>query len=393
MSQPSIQLRPRFERRLAFGHPWVYSNEIAPSETLRQLAPGEIVRVYAADGRGLGLATYNHHSLIAARLLSRDLRENIDRDFFVRRLRRALAVREQLIGAPFYRLVHAEADGFPGMILDRYDDAVVLQLNTAGMNRLTTVLMEAIDEVLSPKLVVLRNDSPSRALEGLDSRVDVLRGDPSQPVAVQENGITYFADLSGGQKTGWFYDQRENRAWAARLARGTVLDCYSFSGGFGLLAAARSEAQVTLLDRSEGSMALARRAAEANGVSGRVTFANEEVFSAMERMGRSGERFDLVIADPPAFVKSKKDLAQGERGYRKLARLAAGLVRPGGSLVLASCSHHMDTANFAEQTRRGLFDAERGARVLHTGGAGPDHPIHPALPESAYLKAIFYALD
>lgn len=390
---PVLKLRPRFDRRMAFGHPWVYSNEIEPSEALRRLAPGEIVRLDAADGKALGLATFNFHSLIAARLLTREVYRTIDVEFFTRRLRRAVVLRDALIGAPYYRAVHAEADGFPGMILDRYGDAVVIQLNTAGMERLLPTLLEAIDAVLAPKVIVLRNDSASRALEGLEARVEVLRGALDAPVQVQENGMVYLADLSGGQKTGWFYDQRDNRARAARLARGRVLDCYSFSGGFGLLAARGGEAEVTLLDRSEPALALAQQAAVANSVQARCTFICEDVFVALERMIRSGDRFDVVIADPPAFAKSKKDIPQGERGYRKLARLAASLVRPEGALVLASCSHHMDLANFGEQNRRGLVDAGREARVIMSGGAGPDHPVHPALPESAYLKAIFYALD
>jgi 23S rRNA (cytosine1962-C5)-methyltransferase len=262
------------------------------------------------------------------------------------------------------------------------------------MERLTPLLIDALNQVVAPAAIVLRNDSAVRRLEHLPEAVEVVQGRLDGPIALEENGARFFADLEGGQKTGWFYDQRDNRAWAAKLAEGQrVLDCYAFAGGFTVQAALAGADAVTSVDRSQGALDLAARAAEANGVAGRCRFVKAEVFQEMQRRAAAGERYGLVIVDPPAFVKSRKDLAQGLKGYRKMVRLAASLVAEGGFLLAASCSHHVDPDSFAEQVKRGLQDARREGRILRTAGAAPDHPVHPALPESAYLKAQVLALD
>ncbi|MEI9985734.1 MAG: class I SAM-dependent methyltransferase [Aliidongia sp.] len=282
----------------------------------------------------------------------------------------------------------------PGLIVDRYGDALVCQINTAGMALLEAPLLEALDKVLKPATIVLRNDSPARTLEGLELETRIVRGTVEAPFQVRENGCEFLADLSGGQKTGWFFDQRPNRAFIADLARGArVLDAYSFTGGFGVLAAARGAAEVALLDRSEPALALAKRAAELNGVGDRIKTMRGEAFEVLESLAASKDRFDIVILDPPAFVKSRKDLGPGGRAYRKLARLGSALVGRGGFLLAASCSHNMGLEPFGEAVRHGIQDAGRTARLLYTGFAGPDHPVHPALPESAYLKAQVLAID
>jgi 23S rRNA (cytosine1962-C5)-methyltransferase len=391
---PGVTLKPHGQKRLERGHPWVYSNEVEMDGAAKALPPGGLVRLYTAQGRYLATAFFNRHPLIASRVLTRDETAVIDADFLARRLRRALAIRERLVGVPYYRLAHAEADGLPGVIIDRFGDALTLQVNTAGMELLTPALIDALNAVIAPQTIVLRNDSAVRKLEQLPERVEVVQGRLDGPVTLEENGARFFADLEGGQKTGWFFDQRDNRAWAAKLARGVrVLDCYSFAGGFAVQAALAAASEVVAVDRSEGALDLAARAAEANGVAGRCRFVRAEVFQELQRQADAGERYGLVIVDPPAFVKSKKDLAQGLKGYRKMVRLAAPLVAEGGFLLAASCSHHADLDSFAEQVRRGLTDAGREGRVLRTSGAAPDHPVHPALPESAYLKAQVLALD
>ncbi|HMA15043.1 MAG: class I SAM-dependent rRNA methyltransferase [Bacteroidota bacterium] len=391
---PSITLKPHGQKRLERGHPWVYSNEVEMDAEAKAVPPGGIVRLCDLHGRYRATAFFNRHPLIAARVLSRDESVAIDAAFLAGRLRRALAIRERLVGVPYYRLVHAEADGLPGVIIDRFGDALTLQVNTAGMELLTPQLIEALNAVVAPKTIVLRNDSAVRKLEQLPEGVAVAQGRLDGPIMLEENGARFFADLEGGQKTGWFYDQRDNRAWAARLARDErVLDCYAFAGGFTVQAALAGATEVVSVDRSEGALDLAARAAEANGVAGRCRFLRAEVFQELQRQAEAGERYGLVIVDPPAFVKSKKDLAQGLKGYRKMVRLAAPLVAEGGYLLAASCSHHADLDSFAEQVRRGLMDAGREGRVLRTSGAAPDHPVHPALPESAYLKAQILALD
>lgn len=360
----------------------------------KALPPGGLVRLEAAGGEAIGIAMFNPHPLISARVLSRDPGAVIDKNFFKAKLDAAVSLRERLYSGGYYRLVHAEADGLPGTIIDRYGDVIVVQANTAGMDRLTPVLLEALDEVLAPRVVVLRNDSAARQLEGLECTARVAKGALSEPVELVETGARFFADLAGGQKTGWFYDQRDNRARVAQLAAGArVLDLYAYAGGFAVAAARAGASEVIAIDRSEAALDLASRAADANEVGGRCRFVRAEVFAELERLVGEGTRFDVVIADPPAFVKSKKDLAQGARGYRKLARLAAGVVATRGILFIASCSYHVDVPLFAEQVRRGLSDARRGARILATTGAAADHPVHPHLPESAYLKGQLLQLD
>ncbi len=391
---PVVALKKGEDRRLRFGHPWAFSNEIQMEPQIKALPPGSLVTVTDAGGVRLGVATFNPHSLIAARLLDRDAGAAIDRDFFAAKIARALALRDRLIGAPFYRLIHAEADGLPGLIVDRFDDVLSLQANTAGMALLTPLIVEALDAALRPRAIVARNDSSVRALEGLAQETSMLQGDLDAPVSLREYQATFFADLASGQKTGWFYDQRDNRRFAADLANGArVLDAYCYAGGFAVQAALAGATSVLALDRSEPALAMAAKAADANGVAKSMKFQRGEAFAELEKLAAAKEKFGLVVADPPAFVKSRKDLKSGAQGYRKLARLAASLVEPGGFLVIASCSHLIDPPLFAEQVRRGLADTARSGRILRSLGAAPDHPVHPALPESAYLKALFLQVD
>lgn len=395
---PIIRLLPGRHRRLAQGYPWVFSNELDMTPEAKALEPGSLVRLVNAGGEPEGIAFFNRHTLIAARLLTRSVKVAVDEDFLAGRLGAALTLRQRLYNRPFYRLVHAEADGLPGTVIDRYGDVLVVQINTAGMERLKDALVAALERVLSPTTILLKDDSPARAQEGLPPGERLAKGEAPGVIAVEENGATYFADLSQGQKTGWFFDQRENRAWIARFAGGLagggrVLDGYSYSGGFTIQAALAGAAEVLALDRSEAALALAKRAAEVNGVAERCRFEKAEVFQRLAQMKGEGRAFELVLVDPPAFVKTRKDLVQGLKGYRKLARLAAQLVSPGGVLFIASCSHHADPANFAQAVAGGLSDAGRSGRILQMSGAAPDHPVHPQLPETAYLKAMTIALD
>ena len=392
--RPVVRLKAGAQKRLTRGHPWVYSNEVRPDPALRALPLGSLVRLESDNGEALGTAFYNRLPLIAGRLLSSNARKEIDAHFIAERLARALSIRERLFDTPHYRLIHAEADGLPGLIVDRFGDAVVLQLNCAGMERLTEPLLDALDRVLSPARILLRNDSAARKIEGLEETVEVRRGDFEQPLELIENGARYLAQPADGQKTGWFFDQRENRAWIARFAKDArVLDGYCYSGGFAIQAALAGAREVQAVDRSEAALDLAQQAAALNAVAERCSFKKAEVFGQLQGLARNKERFDLVNVDPPAFIKSKKVLFQGAKGYRKLARLATEVVAPQGTLFIASCSHHMEPAAFADQVRRGIANAGRRARILHAAGAGPDHPLHPALPESAYLKALVLALD
>jgi 23S rRNA (cytosine1962-C5)-methyltransferase len=393
-TRATITLLPGRQKRAEGGHPWIYSNEIAMEAATKALPPGGLVTVRKPDGKGLGVATFNAHPLVSARLLSRDATQKIDRIFLTRTLRRALALREKLFAEPSYRLVHAEADGLPGLVVDRFGTALVCQFNTAGMALLETDVLAALDELLRPEIIVLRNDSSARLAEGLTGEVRVAKGTIDGPIEFVENGARFRADLLGGQKTGWFFDQRANRRFMSALARdGRVLDLYTFAGGFAVQAALAGAREVIGIDRSESALALAKEAASLNGVAARCAFRRAEAFAEMERLAQEDERFDVVIADPPAFIKAKKDVGAGLRGYRKLAHLAGALVAKGGFLFLASCSHNAELSAFAEAIRRGLADTGRNARILRTSGADSDHPVHPALPESAYLKAQIFLLD
>lgn len=394
IDRAKVKLVQGGDRRALTGHPWVFSNELVMDAAAKALAPGEIVTVERPDGRALGVGMFNPRSLIAVRLLTRDASRAIDESFLRRRIERALALRERMIGAPYYRLIHAEADGLPGCVVDRFGDVLVVEPNSAGMDRLSDLLVATLDKLLRPKTIVVSGDGPARALEGLEPMHRLAKGALDGAVAVMEHGAGFLADLGAGQKTGWFYDQRDNRMLAARFAQGgDVLDLFSYSGGFGIQAARHGAKSVLCVDRSAPALALVQKAAERSGVEGRVTIETAEAFEFLEMAAATHRSFDLVIADPPAFVKSKKDFHQGGRAYRKLARLCAGRVRSGGFLFLASCSHHMPAEEFRTQVARGLHEAGRSGRILHATGAAPDHPVHPMLPESAYLKALLLQVD
>ena len=389
MSRKSIIL-PK-GRRARAGSPWIFSNEIRMDEAAKATQPGAIVNVRGEDGRAFGTGYFNPKSLIAVRLLAEDCDVAVDRDFFSARLKRALALRDSLYDKPFYRLLHAEGDGVPGLVIDRFDDTATVQIGTAGMEKQLDNILAALEAMVKPKTVILRADAPSRALEGLDSYVRVAKGQGAR-IAVQENGARYIADLAEGQKTGWYYDQRDNRAFIAALARGkSVLDAYSYTGGFGIVAARQGAAEVVCLDSSAPALALAEESARANDV--KIQAVKADVFEELERLKAAGESFDIVLADPPPFVKSKKDLEPGAKAYRKLARLAAEVTAPGGLMMIASCSHNIPPDRFAAECAQGLLRSGRRATLIRSAGAGPDHPVHPLLPESAYLKALVYALD
>ena len=392
--RPSVILLPGRDRRAAGGHPWVYSNEVRMDAGVKGLVPGCLVTIRRTDESALGVAMFNPHTLIAARLLDRDAARPIGRRFLLRRLERALKLRERLFDTPYYRLVHAEADGLSGLVVDRFGTVLVVQSNTAGMARLEPLVFDALGDLLRPEAIVLRNDSPARVLEGLPPETGVAAGKLEEPVTVHESGAAFRADLLAGQKTGWFFDQRGNRRFVSALAReARVLDLYCYTGGFAVQAARAGAAAVVGIDRSEPALALAAEAAVLNGVAETCTFRRADVFAEASRLAGTAERFDIVIADPPAFAKSRKEAPAALRGYRKLARLAASVAAPSGILFLASCSFNVGAEEFAEAVRRGLADARRAGRILRAAGADADHPIHPALPESAYLKTLTLALD
>ncbi len=349
----------------------------------RRIAPGAVVTLRDDRGEAAGAFMFNPHSLMAARLLDRDPAAVIDQAWVGEKLASAVALRARISDGPFHRLVHAEADGMPGLVVDRFGDVAVLQANSAGMDRLLPLIVAELLAQLPLRAVVGRNDSAARQAEGLAPSVGLLAGEDAA-TEVFEGGLRFPVDPLGGQKTGWFFDQRHNRDRVAALASGArVLDVCCCTGAFGLRCAAAGAAAVTLLDASQPALDAARAAAELNGLTG-VSYLRGDAFEALEATG--GE-FDIVVCDPPAFAKSKKDAEAGLRAYGRLARLAAARVAPGGLLFTASCSHHAPLDRWSAQIAYGLTRAGRDGAILFTAGAGPDHPVHPHLPESAYLKA------
>ncbi|HSZ12069.1 MAG TPA: class I SAM-dependent rRNA methyltransferase [Rhizomicrobium sp.] len=391
---PLIRLKPREGRRVRGGSPWAFSNEIEMSNAAKALEPGALVNLAMEDGRVLGTGYFNVKSLIAVRLLSHEANAEIGKGFLAGRLARALALREALYARPFYRLVHAEGDGLPGLTIDRFGDTLVLQITTAGMETLLEPLLAAIDAVLAPQNVILRNDTPVRALEGLENDVRVAKGEIPSRITVEENGARYFADLGGGQKTGWYYDQRDNRAFIASLAKDkSVLDAYCYTGGFGVLAAKAGAREMAAIDSSQNALTLASEASSANGVEARTKFIKADAFEELERLAKANEKFDIVICDPPPFAKSRKDVEAASRAYRKLARAGASVTAKNGFLLLASCSYNMPLDRFTSECAIGIARTGRSASLIRQAGASPDHPAHPHLPETAYLKSLVYALD
>jgi 23S rRNA (cytosine1962-C5)-methyltransferase len=393
-ARPVVRLRPNVNPQpLRRGAPWAYSDQLVLDRRTRSIPAGALVELQDAERRLLGLAAFNPGSKIAARMLDPDPGAEVDVAWLAARLRRALALRTTLFDAPYYRLVHAEADGLPGVIIDRYGDAAAIQPNAAWAERRIGPLAEALQTVSGLTTVVKNGGGRARGLEGLPDETVVLCGALDGPVAVPMNGATYFADLLGGQKTGIFYDQRPNHAFAARLGQDRhVLDVFAHTGGFGLAALAAGAASALAVDGSATALELAARGAVAGGAAARFGARRGDAFDVMAALAGEGARFGLVACDPPAFAPNKAALEAGLRAYERVARLAAPLVEPDGFLVLCSCSHAADLARFREASLRGLGRAGRSAQILHVGGAAPDHPVHPCLAETAYLKALFLRL-
>lgn len=387
MNRPTIQLGPRQGRRLRAGAPWVFSNEIMMDADARRLCPGTLVNLQQQDGMRLGVAMFNPHSLIAARLLDRDTGTEIDTSWIVARLAEANALRARVCDSPFHRLVHAEADRLPGLIIDRYEDVFVLQANTAGTDQLTPLIVEALKELFAPRAIVARNDTAARRLEGLPEEVTLLHGTDAR-AEVREGGLRVPVDPLAGQKTGWFFDQRPNRDRLAAVSEGaSVLDVFCHTGAFGLRAARAGARSALLVDSSAPALAVAQEAADHNGLGPVIRTRRGDAFDVMTALGQVDERFDIVVCDPPAFARSRKDASAGLRAYERMARVAAPLVTSGGFLFVASCSHHAPVEPWAESIAHGLHRAGREGQIVATTGAGPDHPVHPHLPETAYLKA------
>ncbi|WP_375254664.1 RSP_2647 family RNA methyltransferase [Yoonia sp.] len=392
---PTVRLIPKAEARaIRHGFPWVYANELVTDRRTRKLAPGTLAVLEDANRVAMGVVGVNPKSKIICRMLDSDPEAVIDEAWFAKRIARALAHRDRLYDAPFYRLAHAEADGLPGVVIDRFGDVAVVQPNAAWADALLGALAAALRSITGVTTVVMNGTGRARSLEGLEETMTVLEGKaPNGAVPVPMNGAMYMADVMGGQKTGLFFDQRPNHALAARLSRdGDVLDVFSHVGGFGLAALAGGAKSALAVDGSGPALELAAQGAAAMGVSDRFETRKGDAFDMLSALAEEGRRFDVVICDPPAFAPAKPALEAGLRAYERIARLAAPLVSDGGYLVLCSCSHAADLTRFRNASSRGIGRGGRRGQIIHTGFAGPDHPLLPHLAESGYLKALFYRL-
>jgi 23S rRNA (cytosine1962-C5)-methyltransferase len=394
-SLPTVRLKPKTDaKRIRFGHPWIYDNEIVTDRRTKAITPGALAILEGPDHAVLGLVAVNPNSKIFARMLDPKIDTVIDQDWFEAKLTKAHDHRSLVFDEPFYRLIHAEADDLPGVIIDRFGDVAVIQPNAAWADTLIEPLVDALVKVTGVKTVIKNASGRARILEGLNEETTVMRGvAPTAPIQVPMNGAIYLADLMGGQKTGLFFDQRPNHAFAQRMAKGArVLDVFSHVGGFSLAALAAGASKAVAVDGSAPALELASLGAAAMGKSDAFSTIKGDAFDVLTRLNGDKEEFDLVICDPPAFAPSRKDLERGGRAYEKTARLAAPLVSGNGYLVLCSCSHAVDIEKFQSACARGIGRSGRRAQLIHIGYAGPDHPLMPNLAESGYLKALFFRM-
>lgn len=385
---PVLFLRRGEDDRLRQGHLWVYSNEVDSARSpLSAFAPGEIAAISDAGGRVIGLGYVNPQALICARLLERGARHPIGRSLIVHRLQVALALRERLYPEPFYRLVFGEADGLPGLVLDRFDDVIVGQIGTLGMEQLKAEVVEAVVKVLKPRTMVWKNRGSVRALEGLPEYFETAVGALDERTRVVEAGVEFRIDIENGQKTGWFFDQRDNRAWLKRLVPGRrVLDVFSYAGAWGVASAVQGAREVHCIDSSAAALAVVTDAAERNGVGERVHTQQADAFEALKALRETRQRFDVAIVDPPAFIKKRKDMNEGRIAYQRIFTAAMQILERDGILIACSCSHHLPRAALLEIINRAARHLDRSVQVLAQLQQAADHPLHPAIPETEYLK-------
>ncbi|AYN93563.1 class I SAM-dependent rRNA methyltransferase [Pseudomonas sp. LTJR-52] len=390
MSLPSLRLKANAERRLRAGHLWIYSNEIDVAATpLTAFQAGEQAVLEAAGGKPIGIVALSPHNLICARLISRDTKHVLDKSLLVHRLKVALSLRERLFDKPFYRLVYGDSDLLPGLVVDRFGDVIVAQLASATMERHKDDVLAALLQVLKPAAVLWKNDSSAREAEGLPRYVESAYGDVPEWAALEENGVKFEAPIVEGQKTGWFYDHRMNRARLAPYVQGKrVLDLFSYIGGWGVQAAVFGASEVMCVDASGFALDGVERNAALNGVAEKMACVEGDVFEALKELKAADERFDVIVADPPAFIKRKKDVKNGEAAYRRLNEQAMRLLNKDGILVSASCSMHLVEENLQEILLSSARHLDRHIQLIERGAQGPDHPVHLAIPETRYIKSL-----
>ncbi len=391
-TNPELWLRAGADRRVRQGHAWIYSNEVDSKRShLGDFSAGDVVNVTSSSGEVLASACMEPQSLICARSLSRNANVQPSIEWFSQRLSAALALRERYFDKPFYRLIYGDSDGVSGVVIDRFGDYLVLQLNTAGAEHYLSLFVDALVAALQPTGILLRADSRSRQEQGLEDRVEVVHGEVPDTVELEENGVRFLAPLHGGQKTGWFYDHREGRArFASQCVGRRVLDVYSYIGGWGLQAAHAGASEVLCIDNSSAALESLGLSAELNGLSEKVHTQQGRADAQLRALAEAGERYDAIVLDPPAFIQRKRDLGKGRKAYQRINELALALLAPDGLLVSASCSMHLSDDDLTEAVANAARRQGRVLRQTWRGGQGIDHPVHPLIPETRYLKAQFF---
>ena len=395
MAHPELYLKKNEDKRLRKGHLWVFSNEIDTKRTpLDTFSPGDIAVIKDSAGQVMGSAYINPNTLICARIISRKHNMKMGGNFFKYRINHALKVREQLFDKPFYRLIFGESDGLPGLVIDRFGSVLSVQITTAGIEKQKEILVTTLVEIFSPEAIILKNDNSQRQLENLSQDSEVIYGSLPEKLIIEENGAQFQLNAVDGQKTGWFYDHRDSRARLAKLAKNRkVLDLFSYSGAWGIPAAMAGAEEVTCVDSSESALTMAKNSAELNKVQDKIHFVRSDVFEYLKQARENSERFDIIILDPPALIKRKKDFKAGYEAYRRLNQLALQVLHKDGILVSASCSHHLSKANLHEILRSSARHIDRHLVFFATGSQGPDHPVHPSIPETEYLKTYFCSVS
>ena len=387
---PTVQLRKRQDRRALSGHCWIYSNEIDTKKVpLTNFVSGQIVNVETSDRKWIGTGYINPHSLISVRIASHNKKEPFGAELIAQRLKQAAAHRDEFYKKPFYRLVYGESDFLPGLVIDRFGDVFVVQINTTGMEEMKAAIVDGLQRVFNPTAIQFRCDAPLRKLENLEPYRETIGTIPDE-IIVEENGAKFVVDLDQGQKTGWFYDQRENRgALLPWVAGKTVIDVCSYVGAWGIAAAVAGAKQVICVDASQRALEQVAINAKLNNVESRFISAHGDAFEILKGLKKDKQNSDIVILDPPAFVKRKKDLRNGTEAYTRLMRRGTQLVTPGGILVSCSCSYHMPRELLVQRMNEAGQQVERSLQIFREGRQGPDHPVHPAMPETEYLKVLY----
>ncbi len=395
MSLPEIYLKKNEDKRLRKGHLWVFSNEIDTKKTtLDQFSAGDLVNIKSDDGKIMGTAYINPQTLICARLLSRKPNLKCGVNFFKDRLITALTLRDKLFNKPFYRLVYGESDGLPGLVIDRFGSVLSVQITTTGIEQRKDAVVAALVELLNPIAIILKNDNSQRELEGLSLESEVVYGELPETLIIEENGAQFKIDVLNGQKTGWFYDHRSSRGILASIAKNQrILDLFSYTGAWGIPAAVADAYEVTCVDASESALKLAKVNAQLNQVEDKMQFVRSDVFEFLKQARLDNQLYDIIVLDPPALIKRKKDFKQGYEAYRRLNQLALQVLSKNGILISASCSFHLSRENLHEILRGSGRHIDRHLVFFNSGGQGPDHPIDPASPETDYLKTFFCSVS